>query len=243
MTNVSLSQNGGNSILSSALLIYTEGERFTSNRTISHMTEHRVQIHNGQPIIMEGSAFTLKSMREMARHILKKKDEVLQFVEENVLAISDTEIVWWIPSSKRNVHFKTSTPGLENRCGQVQIPSCIFAVTSNGSYVLCFEGTERPTKSTTLHYSPFFNVWDNHQICLGSTRKVKHGDVQAWTNAFFSSAFSHSNYRSSKADLLREGGRKQLWMDLLDNKIQEIPFDCLPSAKLTLSQFLKEISS
>ena len=243
MSTISVSQSGGNSILTSALLIYTQANQFGSSKEISLLTEHDVTLVKGQPQIQGGRVMSQKSMRAMARQILNKKNSSLQFIPSTILARSESEMVWWIPTTTRTVYFKTSVPGLEDRCGQVQIPSCIFAVTSSGSYVLCFEGSERPTAKTPLFFSPFFNVWDDHGICLGSTKRAKAGDIQGWTNAFFSSAFSHSNYRSSKATLLRDGERKQLWLDLLDKKLEAFPFDCLPPAHLTLDQFIKKIAT
>lgn len=242
MNTVSVLQKGGNSVLTSAVLVYTKASQYGSNREISMLTEHDISIVKGQPYIQEARIMSSKSMRDMARKILNKKNTSLQFIPSNVLARSDKVIVWWIPESTRTVFFKSSVPGLENRCGQIKIPSCIFAETSGRSYVLCFEGSERPTEKTPLFFSPFFNVWDEHTICLGTTRRVKSGDVNAWTKAFFESAFSHTNYRTSKATLLREGDRAQLWRDLFDKQLEEIPFNCLPPANLTLEQFIKKLA-
>jgi len=121
---------------------------------------------------------------------------------------------------KQKLYFKTKETGLENRCGVVNIPSLIFAVTPQNSYVVCFEGNERPNQKTELYFSPFLNVWDDHNICMGSTKKTKKGDTDEWTKAFFNSAFTHTNYRSVRSQLKRNGDRYQLWRDLLDNKLE-----------------------
>lgn len=242
MNTVSISQKNDRMTLDKALLVYSKASPYSSQKSMAMVTEHSIAIVNGQSIVKEGTLLSEKSLREMAKAILNKKDSQLTVLPENILAQSDDTLVWWIPAGVRRMTFRTAIKGLENISASVPVPATIFAVTGDSAYAICMTENQRPNAKTPLFYSPYFNVWDAHNICMGSTRKAKSGDVIAWTDNFFASAFSHSNYRSPAATLKRRGDRAKLWQDLVDGTIKRFPTKSLPSAKLNLQQFLDEIS-
>lgn len=242
MNTVSLTKKNDRMTLDKALLVYTKATPYSSQKSMAMVTEHSIEIVNGQSIVKEGTLLSQKSLRDMAKSILNKKDTQLTVLPENILAQSDDTLVWWFPASVRRLTFRTAIEGLENISASVPVPATIFAVTHQSAYAICMAGNERPNGQTPLFYSPYLNVWDSHKICMGSTRKAKAGDVVAWTNNFFASAFSHSNYRSSASKLKRHGDRAKLWQDLVEGTIKRFPTKSLPSAKLNLQQFLNQIS-
>lgn len=230
-------QNVGQLTPHKALLFYGSG-----NGATSRMTIHPVEIIGSTPILKEGTLVRKSDLRKLANGIEKKRDAGLRYIADNILARDDEQVVWWVPPCKQRMYFKTQVLGLENFNGEVSNPACVFARTRKGWQVLCLAGNERPTMDTPLLVSPYFNVWDNHVICVGSTALPKSDDVLLWTKAYFASAFTHTNYRNKKHELNRLGDRAALWRDLLTGKLTDFPCEVLPDAGMTLGEFIAEIN-
>lgn len=204
------------------------------------MTLNDIEIVKGIPVIKEGKLVSRQSIKKMMDSVLKTNKAELSFIPEHVLAANDDSIVWWAPAKERRIFFSTNSQPLEKRSGIVHNPSLVFAIIDGHWKVFAIDGNSRPTLNTALKCSPYYNVWDSHTICVGSTRKPNDRlAVDEWTKAFFDSAFTHENYRSQKSEMKYEGGRTQLWADLLDGKLENFPTEILPNANLTLGQLLK----
>ena len=74
-------------------------------------------------------------------------------------------------------------------------------VTTKAWKVFAFKGRQRPDADTPLSVAPFFNVWQNGTICVGSARLPKGDQVHnhlAWEEAFFRSYFTHPNIHTQR---------------------------------------------
>lgn len=232
-----VSQNVGTLTPHKAVVFHGAGRNATSCMTI-----HDVEIVGDTPIIKEGKPIRSSDLRRLAMTIEKKRDPGLKFIAKNLLAKSDEQIVWWVPPGKQRMFFKTQVLGLENLNGEVDNPACVFARTHLGWQVFSVAGDERPTLQTPLLVSPYFNVWDNHVICAGSTALPKNDNVDLWTKAYFASAFTHTSYRDKRNEINRPGDRAALWRDLLTNKFASFPIEVLPEAGMTLGEFLARVN-
>lgn len=230
------SESLGDLKLKKAFLVYGKSKDDSSLVTI-----HDIAIVNEAPVILEGKLVSSKSMQKMAKTILKMKTANLSLIQDTVIAQNEDVLVWWVPSQIKRVYFKSNDAGLSNVSAEVTHPPLLFVKTTSDLMVLALSKNVRPGLESKLLFSPFFNVWDSHRVCLGSTKIPASDNVIEWTNAFFNSAFTHENYTSSQAKL-KKSNRARFWDQLMNGKIKKFPASVLPSAGITVGQLLEELA-
>ena len=237
MKSISCNQHAGSMTLQHVYMMYGE-----SPDNVSLATYNDVEIVNNQPVIKEGHVISNSSMKKMAKSLMNIKEEVLQFIPSNLLAMDEETMIWWVPPTKQRMFFKTELEGLENRSGEIMQPGLVFAKKRENWRVYAIAGDQRPQLDTELLVSPYFNVSDSHTICVGSTKLPAGRNIDDWTKAYFSSSFTHTNYRQKSSELKLKGGRAQLWLNLLSGDHQDrFPVELLPSAKMTLDKLIKDL--
>lgn len=125
--------------------------------------------------------------------------------------------IWYTPAQKVNLLFAEA---LNIPCGQAWVPPLIWKAGKDKLYVHAFKGKEKPKKNTSLFYAPFFNLYGNGNVCMG-TVDVDLGDVEdlysfmeQWEGYFWKSYFSHVIGNGSPVN----GDIVQLWQDLVKTK-------------------------
>ena len=147
--------------------------------------------------------------------------------------------VWYNPPQTRTRLFDKSL-GLEN--GKYKVPGTLYVVKNNELSVFCFKG-KKPSQHDVLLGVPYFNVYQNGKVCMGSsvavipdTDKLSYDSIlNAWESAFWNSIDTHTNGSPSTRENLIETIKKY----------QTIPFDTeelVPRPdKLTLNQRLSKL--
>lgn len=104
------------------------------------------------------------------------------------------KLVWYTPSSKRDLLFSSS---LGIASGPYRLPALLWKATKDHLYVFALKSNKRPTDKTKTFKAPFFNIYETGQVCMG-TVDIDLGDVDDlqsfinhWENYFFNSHFSH----------------------------------------------------
>jgi PRTRC genetic system protein B len=224
--------------LTGALLLYSNPQ---SRGNITYITKHEVhqvgtaEAPNEQ--IMPGTAVTPEGLIAMFEQLTKTYSLNTDILPENVLSISGEHMVWWLPEGKRRVFFNCTELG--QRWGHLPHPPLLFLVVKGSWYVFALPKNERPTGETSLCHAPYFNVYDNHSICVGSAnipRKASVTAIPEWEEAFFDSEFTHPNGRIKKASHPR--GEYAMWKELLDNVYETFPTQFLVPAEKSLSDMM-----
>lgn len=218
--------------LARAVLIY----RGASERAFA--TVHEIAEIDGEPVILAGKAMTTRAAIELAR-ALSKAVAHGGFLPETVLYMDGELLLWWVPPATRQVVFKAAELGAPERGEVVPHPGLVFAASSSVWKVWAVKGGHRPTLSTALFQAPYFNVYENGNICRGSVR-VPNGTtaekIDVWNAAFFGSFFTHPN---TSGKLVRYcGGAYAFWRDMLEGKFKRFPERVLIDAKITLGKLL-----
>lgn len=120
----------------------------------------------------------------------------LTYVPANVVATSHSAIVWYEPAATRTMFFKPSTDHAVAAFDSKPVPQppLLFIARSGGLSVYALSRDERPTLETPLCKAPYWNVFANNDVCLGSMvlpKSIEPSDTGKWTAAFFSSNFTH----------------------------------------------------
>lgn len=176
------------------------------------------------PTLTEGVRATEEGVRDVIKSLAETIRNPLCLLNPHILATTDDATVWWVPAGKRRIAFQTQEIG--RRAAVTPQPALLFAVTRKGWFVHALKESTRPTAKTKLCVAPYFNVWSQGKICVGSTIKPQESpgaDPDAWTKAFFSSAFTHPNVRGKNGLMKHEFGPYAFWRDMLDGKHKEFP--------------------
>lgn len=225
--------------LSKAILFYA-----SSGSSDLAISIHDVEHLNGKAIVKEGRLASQRSIRKFIKLVIgdKVKND-LNFLPSNILAQDENNVVWWVPPGKQRVFFNSSADKMSNINAEIELPGLVFALVESNWYVVAVEGISRPEPTSRVFFSPFFNVWDNNQICVGSTKLPNNRkNVDQWTAAFFSSAFTHNNYKSKNSQLTDGRTRAALWKSLIKTRPGDFAIEVLPPTGLTIETFIREVS-
>lgn len=246
MTNLidfSMQASTAPAIASKAILLYEtkEGGRHeTSYATIHDVanvgTKARpdFQILPGAPVSSDSLLRTLGTLAE--RYVLNA-----EFLPENVLSFSPMHLMWWSPAANRRVFFRNQELG--NRSEVVPHPPLLNMVIGGAWYVFALKEDKRPTLDTPLFHAPYFNIYDDGRICVGTAQipdQLTTSMIAQWEAAFFDSAFTHMNGQVKKATHPR--GEYALWKELLDGVYTTFPLEYLAPMQASIASALKAVS-
>lgn len=220
--------------LDSALLFY----RGQGTNHI-YATRHSARVIDGKPSLLPGVQITLDQLADIA-DAAARKTSYRGFVHERVVYFAPNQLAWWVPACKRRVWFKTQD-AIGERAAEANHPPLVFIVSKSSWLVFALRENQRPAPSTRLYTSPYYNVWENGEICVGNVKtpdSISSDSIKPFEDAFFRSRFTHTN---NSRLIHRRGGAERLWLDLLDGA--EFPLDRLIATGRTLAEVVDNLKS
>ena len=210
----------------------------------SFATVHEIERKGeGRPVILPGVLATKESLLAALRRLLPESERGTGLIPETMLASGVDHMVWWVPPTSRAVWFNCAEVGGE-KTATVPHPGLVMAVTATEWYVWAVKGNKRPGPDTKLYQAPYFNVWKEGRICVG-TAKTPDGanrkTMSAWEEAFFGSYFIHPNVHAPEK-LVSSGGAYKFWRDMLEGKYTKFPERMLVDRGLTLQAMFDRIT-
>lgn len=122
--------------------------------------------------------------------------------------------VWHTPPQQVNLLF---TENLGIPCGMAAVPALLWKADRNKLSLFALNTKGKPKAETTLYRAPFFNVYEDGEVCMGTvdtdftdTENITEF-MERWEQAFWNSYFSHLNGDSSPV----RGNIVQLWQGLV----------------------------
>jgi PRTRC genetic system protein B len=101
--------------------------------------------------------------------------------------------VWKVAGGKRDVKMARGT---SLRKGWINYPPMIFMVNGENLSIYIYKG--RLGSASKLHPAPYFNVYDDGSVCLGTVKLTAVNSavtytefIDAWESIFFNSKYSH----------------------------------------------------
>lgn len=185
-----------------------------------------------------GEALSADGLGKIAERLSGRQNS--GFLHERMLSWGTNSMAWWLPAGHRAVFFNTKDSELRDRSGCVPCPTLIFACAKGRWFVGALKGSQRPKAHDRVFHSPFLNVYEGGAICTGTAKVPKSASsdsIEEWESAFFSSRFTHSNFRMEK-QIDYPQGIMQFWVDMLDGKFSEFPEDLLMPMDMTVSEFV-----
>jgi PRTRC genetic system protein B len=114
----------------------------------------------------------------------------------NLLFVSAAKkcAIWYTPPGKQQVLFARS---LHLCDGTIAVPALIWKATAEELFVYSCKATGLPNENTPLFHAPFFNLYDDGKVCMGTVNidmqncTDLHAFIRRWQHYFFNSRFSH----------------------------------------------------
>lgn len=145
--------------------------------------------------------------------------------------------IWYTPVQKVNLFFKEC---LQIPCGIAPIPALLWKADRTQLWLYALKGKEKPFFDTVLYQAPFFNIYENGAVCMGTVEKTAEKAnclerfIEIWEQAFWNSYFSHLNGDTSPV----QGNIIQLWNRLVGTN-KPFPQKVLRKQGLTLKQLIR----
>ena len=136
---------------------------------------------------------------------------------------------------EHTLHF-TESLGIPS--GTCCIPPMIWKASRDKLWVYAWSGTDKPTIETNLFKAPFFNIYSDNSVCMGTVKRNSQADkgledfMHKWMKYFFNSYFSHALGASPvKTNIVN------LWKDLSGTG-KPFPMNVLNKANLQLKNII-----
>lgn len=223
----------------SALVFYQ-----TKGSSKATYVEHFDMDKNGNPI--NAHPLTESEAKALAKALNTDKEKSKAFLKPksilptNVLHINPSEngtVLWYTKARKTKMFF---TESLEMPNGIAEVPAMLWYANKQSLMVFALATDRRPTEKTALYHAPFFNVYEDGHVCMGTVDvNIKNSAsveefIQAWESYFFNSYFSHLVNEHNPIN----GNCVSLWKDLISNG-NAFPKEVLKKTNRTLKNLLK----
>jgi PRTRC genetic system protein B len=179
----------------------------------------------GEPrlAIMAGSPTTKEALIQALGSLADEYAITTDIIPTQVLSFSQLHLMWWVPAAKRHVYFKSNGVGRVSKV--VAHPPLVFYVAKAGWRVFALKANKRPTGTTKLFQAPYFNLYEDGSVCVGSAAIPPNctiASISQWEEAFFKSEFTHIN----DVHVKRTNDPKSdtaFWKDYLESDLDKFP--------------------
>ena len=205
--------------------------------------EHFDMDKNGMPV--NAHPLTVQEANRLAKALKtakEEKDPLLKpqgIIGSHILHFDPNanKVVWFTKAMQRELYF-TESLGIPK--GIASIPPMLWIANRNGLAAFALKGDRRPTEKTKLYNAPFFNVYEDGNVCMGTVdfRIKKTASLEEfinqWEGFFFNSYFSHlmQDYNPIKGNCV------SLWENLIA-KGEAFPMEVLTKSNVTLKNILR----
>ena len=235
-----ITENFGTLYFPKSALVFYETKGVNTDMYVEHFDMDR----NGNP--MNAHPLTVKEANVLAKSLQTDEEKNKAFLKPkgilptNILHINSSEkgtVLWYTKAQQRQLYFVNGL-GIPN--GKAKVPPLVWFANKNSLSVFALSSDRRPTEKTLLHYAPFFNLYENGNVCMGTVNiDIQNSAsveefIQAWGSYFFNSYFSHllGNYNPIKGNCVR------LWKDLIGTE-NPFPKEVLKPNNKTLKNLLQ----
>ena len=234
-----ITENFGTLYYPKSALVFYQTKEINTDMYVEHFDMDK----NGNPInahpltVKEANvlAKALQTDEEIKKAFLKPKG----ILPTNILHIDPSEkgaVLWYTKAQQRQLYFVN---GLDIQSGKAQVPPMLWFANKNSLSVFALANDRRPTEKTPLHYAPFFNVYENGKVCMGTVDVNIQNSASVeeftkkWEEYFFNSYFSHLMNEHNPI----KGNCVNLWKNLIQSQ-EKFPNDVLIKTNLTLKNLL-----
>ena len=145
--------------------------------------------------------------------VTRKNREQKWNIPANLIDFGPGVMTWFCKSRVAPIFWDVKDKRLKKfNAVEILWPNMIFRADKRGLSVWAVKATSNPRQKAKLYKAPFFNVYDNGIICLGSAPNYESNpeNIAKIEKAFFNSAFSHGLDNIAKR-IKYPGGHNAFW--------------------------------
>lgn len=202
-------------------LVFYEAEEKDAPPYVEHFDMDK----NGNPI--NAHPLTVKEAKRLAKDLNVERQDASSFLKPeglmgtNILQVDPSYggvVIWFTKATTKELYFVENL-GIPN--GTASIPPLLWVANKEKVFVFALKSGRRPTINTILHHAPFFNIYADGKVCMGTVDvKIKKSSslkefTDAWESYFFGSYFSHlmNNHNPIKGNCV------SLWKKLIETGV------------------------
>lgn len=117
-------------------------------------------------------------LKNIAMTYMKKNNFNMDFgglLAEHLLYGSNTPgktiVMWYRPASKKRLNFSKALK-IKDGC-VVEIPAILYLVINDNLYLYALANNNRPVLNSKLYKAPFYNIYEDGNVCLGTAKVGK----------------------------------------------------------------------
>lgn len=205
--------------------------------------EHFDMDKNGNPV--NAHPLTVREANVLAKALNTDKEKSKAFLQPEGILPTDIlqinpagngAVLWYTKAGYRKLYFSDN---LEIPTGEAAVPAMLWYASKDSLTVFALASDRRPTERTKLYHAPFFNVYENGSVCMGTVHvDIKNSSsveafTEAWEDYFFNSYFSHlmQNHNPVKGNCV------SIWKELVHTD-KPFPKEVLKKINKTIKNIL-----
>lgn len=138
-----------------------------------YLEQREITSEDGKYIFQSPVPLADNVLQEIASSYVKNNGWRLEhtgIIPEHILfgksKIGTSVVVWYRPAMQRSLNFSAHLKIKGNTL--VKVPATFYVALNSDLYVFALMTNERPVSSTKLYNAPFFNIYSDGRVCLGT---------------------------------------------------------------------------
>lgn len=206
----------------SAVIVYAKGNNYHKDY---YLESREIKNIGGKLQLQAPIPLASHVMKDIAKTFMKKNSFEMDFgglIPSHILYAENrpgqTIVMWYRPEMKKSLNFSASLN--IKGSSEVVIPATLYLVVNSKLYLYALENNERPELSTKLFNAPFFNIYEDGNVCLGTAPIGKiHGktfekEAERFERGFYMAEQGGGMFRDQCKTPIKE-----LWTALLKKKV------------------------
>lgn len=192
--------------------------------SIFYLENRDIEVVNEKMVFMAPVPLSDDVMQNISKSYVKSNTIDIGFdsiIPSHILhgsnKLGKTVVIWYRPAMKRSLNF--SRQDLKKAANDVEVPATLYVVLNKDLYVFALMTNERPDRNTKLYGAPFFNIYHDGRVCLGT---APVGKIKAKTYSKEAERFERGFYLAEQSGGQSAANCKTpldiLWKDLIKNK-------------------------
>lgn len=214
-----------------------------------YLEERKVRIVRGKAELSAPMPVTEGIIRNISALYRKHEGEemAMGLIEPHLLYANNKgtcSVMWWRPADVKGLNFRDKLVKMvKGKQSSWPVPATLWLVHGGSLYVWALMDDGRPDGKTKLYNAPFFNIYDDARVCLGTAPIGRErsatfaGEAMRYERGFYMAEQNGGNTNERAKTLL-----PQLWAGLAGKKIFPAKRELVAHKKYpTLGDVIKNI--
>jgi PRTRC genetic system protein B len=174
------------------VIVYQDKQRYQPNYFLE---KREVKNKSGKFQFGSPSPLTDNVMKEIAGSYLKKNETQMGFggiIGEHLLycrtKLGSVTVMWYRPATLKKLNINRFGVGKMSEC-TVHIPAMLYLAVDRKLYMYALMDDARPGPKTKIFKAPFYNIYEDGNVCLGTAHVGRKGDTYEGEAERFERAF------------------------------------------------------